>query len=398
MNKNNLLTIAAMMTMVLSIFISPNSGMAQEKGEPLLMGEIINIHSKILNEDRPLWVYCPTNYKLSEAKYPVLYLLDGNAHFHHVTGIIDFLSNLSNMPEMIVIALPNTDRDRDFLPSHVEGISSSGGADNFLKFFKEELIPYVEKNYRTASFRILCGHSYGGLLSVYTLLTLPELFNAYIAISPSLYWDNRLLFKKAEILFEKQPDLKKFLFYTMGGKEREQMRSAAQDFEKLLKEKAPKGLKWQFELMEKEDHGSIPHRTIYNALETLYTGWGISIQDPSKQKIEVLKKHFETLSGKYGYQIPIPEELINRLGYIFLEQENIEEAIKVLTFNVKSYPNSANVYDSLGEAYENNNQLELAKKNYETACKLATKNQDPRLETFKKNLERMNKKKAEDKK
>lgn len=396
MNRNNLLTMAAIMAVVLSIFISPNQGMTQEKGEPLVMGEIIKIHSKVLNEDRHLWVYCPTNYKHSEAKYPVLYLLDGDAHFHHVTGIIDFLSNLSSMPEMIVIALPNTDRNRDFLPTHVERISSSGGADNFLKFFKEELIPYVEKNYKTASYRILCGHSYGGLFSVYTLLTNPELFNAYIAISPSLYWDNRLLFKKAEILFKKQPGLKKFLFYTMGGKEREQMRSAAQDFEKLLKEKAPKGLKWQFQLMEEEDHGSIPHRTVYNALENLYSGWGISFQDTSMQKIEVLKKHFETLSEKYGYQIPIPEALINILGYIFLGQEKVEEAIKVFTFNVKSYPNSANVYDSLGEAYENNNQLELAKKNYETACRLAKKNQDPRLVTFKKNLERMVKKKAED--
>jgi tetratricopeptide (TPR) repeat protein len=150
--------------------------------------------------------------------------------------------------------------------------------------------------------------------------------------------------------------------------------------------------------MEEEDHGSIPHRTVYNALETLYSGWRISFQDTSMQKIEVLKKHFETLSEKYGYQIPIPESLINILGYIFLGQEKVEEAIKVFTFNVKSYPNSANVYDSLGEAYENNNQLELAKKNYETACRLAKKNQDPSLETFKKNLERIVKKKAEDKK
>ena len=389
MNKNNLLTMAAMMAVVLSIFISPNPCLAQEKGEPLVMGEIIKIHSKVLNEDRPLWVYRPTNYELSEAKYPVLYLLDGNAHFHHVTGIINFFSRLSSMPEMIVIALPNTNRNRDFLPTHVERVSSSGGADNFLKFFKEELIPYVEKNYRTASYRILCGHSYGGLFSVYTLLTNPELFNATIAISPTLYWDNRLLFKKAETLFKEQPDLKKFLFYTMGGKEREEMRSTALDFEKLLKEKAPKGLNWQFQLMEKEDHGSIPHRTVYNTLETLYSGWRISFQDPSMQKIEVVKKHFESLSEKYGYQIPIPETVINRLGYIFLGQEKVEEAIKVFTLNIKSYPNSANVYDSLGEAYENNNQLELAKKNYETACRLAKKNQDTRLEIFKKNLERM---------
>jgi predicted alpha/beta superfamily hydrolase len=398
MKINNLLTMPVIIFVMFSFFIIPNQAMAQEKGEPLVMGEIIKIHSKILNEDRPLWVHCPTNYKYSEAKYPVLYLLDGDAHFFHVTGIINFLSSLSNMPGMIVIALPNTDRSRDFLPTHVEEVPASGGADNFLKFFKEELIPYVEKNYRTASFRILCGHSYGGLFSVYTLLTIPELFNAYIAISPSLYWDNRLLFKKAEILFKKQPALKKFLFYTMGGKEREQMQSAAKDFENLLKEKAPGGLEWHFQLMEKEDHATIPHRTVYNALETLYSGWGISFREPSLQEIDVLKKHFKTLSEKYGYRIPIPEEVINRLGYIILGQEKVEEAIKVFMFNVKSYPNSANVYDSLGEAYENNNQLELARKNYETACKRAKMNQDPRLEMFKKNLERVVKKKSGDRK
>ena len=111
-------------------------------GEPLVIGQKVKFHSKVLEEDRTLWVYCPEEYAYSTAKYPVLYLLDGNVHFHYLTGVIDFFSSRQYIPRMIVVAIPNTDRVRDLTPVHLEHRPTSGGSGTFIQFLKEELFPY----------------------------------------------------------------------------------------------------------------------------------------------------------------------------------------------------------------------------------------------------------------
>ena len=153
--------------------------------KPFVIGETITLKSDILNEDRQILISKPAGYDQSSMKYPVMYLLDGNAHFHHTTGIIQFLWSIGNMPQMIVVAIPNTQRTRDLTPATSDTSSrlqNAGGADNFLKFIRRELMPHVESNYRTQPYKLLVGHSFGGLFAVNTLLTHPESFDAYVAI------------------------------------------------------------------------------------------------------------------------------------------------------------------------------------------------------------------------
>jgi predicted alpha/beta superfamily hydrolase len=371
---------------MLVLSAAPGLAAAMEKDKDLVIGKIINIHSKILNEDRPLWVYVPDGYTSSQAEYPVLYLLDGSSHFHHVTGIIEVLSRLSRMPRMIVIAIPNTDRNRDFLPTRMDNFPPMAAADKFLAFLKEELIPFVDKNYRTVPYRTLCGHSFGGLFSIYSFLDSPELFNAYIIISPSVYWDDRLMFKKAEGFFQKHPGMKKFIFMTAAGKDKEAIRTATRDFAQLLEKKAPKGLVWQYHFMEKEDHGSTVHPTIYNALQFFYSGWRLSRRELTEMSLEDIRKHHRKLSERYGYEIPVPERMVDYKGYLLFREKKYAEAIEVLKFNVKDHPNSAYAYDRLGTVYEAAGKLDLAKTNYETAVRLAEKKNHSRLSTFRKNL------------
>lgn len=341
------------------------------------------IHSKILGEERPILVYVPNDYASSGASYPVLYLLDGAFHFHHATGIIDFLSKLSRIPRMIVVGIPNVDRNRDFLPTRVNDIPPAAGADKFLAFIREELAPFVDKNYRTAPYRILCGHSFGGLFGIYSLVNSPGLFQAYFIVSPSVYWDDRLMFKKAEDLFKENPGLKCFFYITAAGGDKDAIRFASKDFAGLLEKTAPKGFEWHYRFMEKEDHNSTFHRVFYNALESLYPDWRLSSDQLSGMSLPDIRAHYKKLSGKYGYEIPVQERALDNKEYLLRKENKIDEAIEVLKFKVAEFPNLARAYFRLGHAYETVGKLDLAKTNFEMAVQLGERNKDPLLPTFK---------------
>jgi len=355
------------------------------------IGETINLKSKILNEERSIIVYTPETYHLSDKQYPVMYLLDGGSHFHHASGIVQYLAHVGNMPEMIVIAITNVDRSRDFSPTHTEKIPTSGGAEKFMKFLSEELIPFVDKNYRTSPYDILVGHSFGGTFATYALLKEPDLFNAYIAISPYLMYDDNMLVdaagKKLQSKFNDQVQ-----FYMTVGDEPKYFESL-EEFTEIVESKSPEGFELNYVQMKDENHGSVPHLSIYNGLEWIYTDWKLP-KDAFKEGLASIDMHYSNLSKKYGYEITTPENTINQLGYIYLGKKEMDKAIKVFKENVVRYTKSANVYDSLGEAYENNDQFAEAEKNYQKAVKLA-KQGHPNLNVYEKNLKRMQEKLAQ---
>jgi predicted alpha/beta superfamily hydrolase len=200
--------------LALSLALLAVSASAQENSRDIKIGEKFSLRSKILNEERPYWVYLPASYDdrtFTPRRYPVLYLLDGEAYFHPATGVVQFMSSSFNgnnqIPELIIVAIPNTDRTRDLTPTHSmigyngkedPSQDSSGGGKAFLQFLKDELFPRIESTYRTLPYRILVGHSDGALLAVQALLDAPEMFNAYVALDPGLWWDNQVLVSRAE--------------------------------------------------------------------------------------------------------------------------------------------------------------------------------------------------------
>jgi predicted alpha/beta superfamily hydrolase len=383
--------VSILITALLYLVSGPVYGFGPEaQDNRIVIGEKIKVQSKVLNEERTLQVYRPVNYNYSREAYPVLYLLDGNYHFHHVTGIVRYLSRLRLIPPMIVVGLANTDRSRDFLPTNMAHIPTSGGGDKFLAFIETEWIPYMNKHYRTHPYRILVGHSFGGFFAVYTLFSKPRLFSAYIAVSPSLHWDNLLVLKKALDFFQKRLSFKKFLYMTMGSETRDMMLSV-KNLCKIFREHAPADFKWHYAFMKKEEHGSTPHRTIYDGLEALYSGWRIP-QKTIAGGLKSIAKFYKSLSKKYGYEIPIPEADLNRLGYYYLGKKDIKKALEVFERNVQLFPGSPNVYDSLGEAYEACRQWEEAKMNYEIAYKKGKESDHPLTDSFKQHLLRVMKK------
>ena len=363
----------------------------QTNDNRITIGEKTTITSNILFEARNLFVYLPESYNTSQNSYPVLYLLDAEDHFKYTAGLVQFLSRNNKMPETIIIGIPNTFRNRDFLPEKVFNIPGSGGADNFIGFLKEELIPYVDKKYRTQPHRILVGHSLCGMFCFYSMLKQPELFNAFIAISPCVIAADNFLLPYTTSSLPKYKSLNKSVYFTAGSKEEENLLTTLEEYKIILRKFAPDDLIWEYKIMEDEDHGSQVFMAIYDGLKMIYKDWTLS-ETELRKGLDAILKHYSNLTSKYGYAILPPENILNAAGYYFLGQQNFDEAIAILTKNVSLYPQSANVYDSLGETYEKSGQQLLANQNYEKAYLMAKEINHPNLQIYKQNFERTQKK------
>ena len=257
-------------TILMFLFILPLVLTAQQKRERIVIGEKITLRSEILGEERTLSIYLPSEYENSEKSFPVLYLLDGEWHFHHVTGILQFFEFSKKDIQMIVVAVVNTHRGRDFSPSTWPGYKTyTGGADNFNLFLEKELIPFVQQNYRTTPYKVLTGHSLAGTFTLYSFLSRPELFDAYISLSPCLFWHDRFMLKTAEKFLKTQRNLNKILYIAHEYKEGIQV-STMEEFTTALNSRSPEGLVWTSRFKEKDDHFSYVHKAIYEGLEFIF--------------------------------------------------------------------------------------------------------------------------------
>jgi len=356
----------------------------------------VTIKSNVLGEDRVVLVRTPAGYEKNKLAYPVLYMTDGGGHIGHTSSTIEFLVNNGRMADMIVVGITNTDRTRDLTPTKGTGpnaaqFPTSGGADNFLKFIATEVIPEIEKSYRVQPYRVLAGHSFGGLFAVHALVTQPELFNSYIAVSPSLQWSDEATLKRAEEFLKTRKELRATLFTSLGN-EPGAIGKAFDQFKQMLAKSQIKGFEWDAQQWTDEDHGSVVLRSHYAGLRKVFDGWQMP-RDPATGAVagglKAADAHYKWLSEKFRYSIPTPENLINQLGYQDLLGGNPEEAIATFKANVERYPNSANVYDSLAEAYEKGGQIELAAPLYEKAQLLGKQNNDPNAAIYSTNFARV---------
>ena len=348
----------------------------------IAMGKKQTIYSKILNEDRTYQIYLPQSYEwATDRSYPVLFVLDGESNFIHTVGSSSFLSAQGEIPELIIVAITSTVRIRDFTQtdwsSHWIG---GGGAKNFKSFLSKELIPNIEKEYRTNSYRILSGHSASGQFVLYTLTSEPTLFNAYFAVSPSLDWDNNLPQRSLEESFVKSDSLRSFLYVARS----DDAGQALADYMKLvetLELKSPKGFRWVSKAFPDETHSSIPLLATIDALRQLFDGYRLH-NDLLVNGFKFAEKHFHEVSEKVGYTIKVPEEIINNFAYEELDKGNIQMAIDFFKRNIEQNPNSANAHDGLADGYEKAGMWKEAIESSNKAVELANKYNDPNLSYF----------------
>lgn len=345
------------------------------------------INSSVLGEERTILVRVPAAYRQGDARFPVMYMLDAHPPQNSMmVGLIEQQAWSGIMPEMIVVGIQNVARTRDMTPTASERSPGSGGADKFLDFLQREVMPLVEKNYRTQPYKVFAGHSLGGLLTVYTAVSRPDMFNAYIAASPVLHWDKNYVIELARVKFKNGGELKKTLYIAIG--DEPTYTEGFNSFRNLLKESAPKGLAYEFQQFPNDNHGSVVLPAYYAGIRKIFAGW----QPNEMRSLAELESHYRKLSERFGYNILVPEDLMNRAGYELLNAGRSAEAIEVLKKNVANYPRSSNVYDSLGEAYEKSGDKRSARESYQKAYDLATSQNDAqRAAIYKANLDRVSK-------
>ena len=229
------------------------------------------------------------------------------------------------------------------------------------------------REYRVAPFKVLLGHSLGGLFAVHAMLTDPKPFDAYVVVSPSVYWRDRILIKDAARLFERNPRFKSFLYLATSGRENERTATSVAELAQLLADAAPDSLVWEFHTYQEENHLTVPQISLYEGLTALFSDWqtsGVFSTDP-REGLGLAEEHFARLSAKYGYEIPVPEWIVRRFANTFRSNDRSDEALEALQLGTRLYPRSARAHAELAQAHYELGNLELARNNYALAVTLA---------------------------
>ncbi len=256
-------------------YAQDNARAEQEETHPFAFGVVGELYSKQLGEKRVLNIYLPEGYSPdSTTTYPVIYLLDGSVHedYAHIAGLVEFMSTYELMPRSIVVGIANVDRQRDFthpssVPEDLKAAPTSGGSAKFIAFLEKELQPYVEAHYRTAPRKTLIGQSLGGLLATEILLHDPELFDEYIIVSPSFWWNKGSLVNEAAPILQAHPDLATKVYISVGT-EGDEMRAGVDELVHAFNTFGTKCRVWYVPFPE-ETHATILHRSVYKAFELL---------------------------------------------------------------------------------------------------------------------------------
>lgn len=254
--------------------------------KPFVLGFIEEIQSKELAETRVLNIYLPEGYNPKDSlKYPVIYLLDGSSDedFIHIVGLVQFYSFewINLVPKSIVVGIATVDRRRDFtFPTNTEEdkkrFPSSGHSDKFTAFIEKELQPFIEKKYKTSPNKTLIGQSFGGLFATEILLKKPTLFNTYIIVSPSLWWDNGSLLNQNSTLLTENFSQQTHVYIGVGKEgltPTETPRVMEVDANLLAEKiKATKSKKVTtfFDYLPQENHATILHQAVSNSFKLLY--------------------------------------------------------------------------------------------------------------------------------
>lgn len=283
---NKIITLALLFFTSTLIFSQNNKSKTTETSKPFVLGVIDEIQSKELGEKRILNIYLPEGYKAEDAtKYPVIYLLDGSADedFIHIAGLVQFNSFewINQVPKSIVVGIATVDRRRDFtFPTTIERdqkrFATSGHSDQFIAFIEKELQPFIDKKYKTTNSKTIMGQSLGGLLETEILLKKPTLFNKYVIVSPSIWWNNGSILNLDSPIFQENFSQPTEIYIAVGkeGLTPTEIPRVMEVDANLLAEKIKasksKSIKVYFDYFPKENHGTILHPAASNSFKFFY--------------------------------------------------------------------------------------------------------------------------------
>ena len=353
---------------------------AQEKAEEeMVSGRKFILESKILNESRTYWVRLPASYNHQQygaQSYPVLYVLDGKSAFNPLAGVVSFMSEKESVnfqiPEMILVGVDTENRLKDLTPnpstrmpdgqearteSQKLMMAGGGGGELFFRFLTEELFPTIERDYRTIPYRVYVGHSLGGLTTAYTLLRHPGVFNGYLSIDGSLWWDNAKYIREAsaDLVNFKSKDIQRVYISVVDSTQTEQGNMfhvmSIHHFAKALQDYAPANVQSKLEVIKDTDHSSIPLLSWYNGLRFIFEGYDVSHYGFTVNPRQI-ETHYAGLEKTIGLKMAPPQDVIEIVLHYLTAPNRFpdrEKALMVANIGLKYYPNAPFLLNKLKE-------------------------------------------------
>ncbi|MDK1309760.1 alpha/beta hydrolase [Pseudoalteromonas ardens] len=312
----------------------------------------IEITSTVFEEKRKVHISLPTGYfdrVNQDRRYPVLYLTDARAQMTHTASMIHYLQG--GISEMIVVGIETPSRSRDFSPYDADGqVIVNPAEHSLLNFIRTEVKPLVARRYRTNSFALLSGHSLGGLFTLYSMLTAPELFDVYIALSPAMGWGSKNLLPFIEQHPARLKLDKTLIIATEADTPFEQQIPNFIRLRKSLDAHAGPQLNWQASLYEAEDHMTIAHIGLYDAVRYVFRNWWITGERIKGDKLK-FDAHYQGLSERLGYEV-VPEfnEMWGLTNYLVVKAY-LEEAEYIVNKWIQYYPHTAEPYAMLSRVF-----------------------------------------------
>jgi predicted alpha/beta superfamily hydrolase len=305
-------------------------------------------------------VHRPPDYDITATRYPVLIVLDGEWNFQLVTATVDLLASAGRIPAMLVVGIPNTDRYRDM------DSSAAPGSSTFLKFITDELVPTIDRDYRTNPYRILMGHSGAGLFALYSMINTPDVFRGYIVIAPA-FGDNRELPETVRAFLEEHqdPSLNADLFMAVDDATGMGL-SGAWELSSHLQDRAQRvgDLRFTFRHYPDESHTSVPLRSVYDGLQSIFEGWGLDRNDAftlyEQGGLAAIDKHFAALSARLGFPVAVPEEALTGPFGQLEGLKRFPEAEQVIKRAIEAFPESPAALYYAGRLYMQMGNNELA--------------------------------------
>ncbi len=400
-------------------FIGLFSVSAQEKGSPISIGTHYTINSEILNQERGIQVYLPDAYEQGTAKYPVLYVLDGQWHFANGVAIQKALRVPDLLPELIIVGITTENPLRRQLMGNTP--------DKFLSFLEEEVISFVDKTFRTSKERILFGWESAAFFSNYALLDKKQLFDGAIITNGAYASEARvnafsdLQMTKNKILFIANSE--RDIYYV----------NSSNTFATLLEEKQPKNLTWKYQKFDNEIHESLAYLAMYHGLRYYFHNYKSLVFKSIDEfndlgGIPYLKQYFKERGEHYGFSKEIDDstkhsliwlswnrdnfkafslfmtefkEMVitnksydnaywkNRFATFYLKHQDLENAISYFNNGIEKFPEAkqlAEMYAGLGSAYALKKDKKKAIKSLKKAIAIAKKNKDAKLDDYQEQL------------
>lgn len=340
------------------------------KGDPLVVAETIVLPSAILAEQREIFISLPANYEQEQHAYPVLVVLDAQQSMFHAVPSARLLSQWRGLPDLIIVGIPSVNRLRDFTHDHVPSQSDeSGGADKFTQFVTQELMPYVNANYRAHPYTLVAGHSLGGLYVANEMLSDAQPYDGHILIAPALWWNEFATIEKAKTHVAKARQRDKTAFFGIGELDGYGMKNELSQYIENLSNNASVSLRYQHEVYAAEGHMSAPLKTLYDGLVHVFADITYHKEKWGGFTVEGFVKHEQSMLEKYGPTATQTAETYVHLAEHLLQKGSFKGALAVQQANAAAYPEYprnheglANTYLLLGDKANAKQQFRLARK------------------------------------